>query len=577
MSYLKIFCTKRSTSFIVSILILFVNTQLVQAAPSPPDPIVQKGSSLHDKEQQKQKARETEQERLFNQQKPDVFLQKEHDKQTTLTLPEETPSFLIQNIVLEGQSTDQFPWTKHVLAPYIGQKIGWQGINLIVKQLTENFVDRGFVTTRVLIPQQNLSQGTLTLTLVPGIIQDIRFAQGSAQTNWHNAFPARPGQILNLRDLEQGLEQMKRVPSQDVEMELVPGEKEGESIVVLSLKKTKPWKTILSLDDSGSQATGRLQTSGTFSYDNLFGSNDLFNLSYNFDADREQNSHGTRGNSIYYSIPQGYWTYTFSGSSYRYHQTVPLENDAFRFSGKSTKFEFNVDRLIYRDQNSKTTLGLGLTKSHSKSYIEDTELEGQRRDMTAAQISLTQKQYIGQNVLDYTVGYKRGVPWFGAQEYFKEADLPTSRYQLWTLDANLTVPLQFGSRKGQYTGILHGQYTQDTLYASEFLSIGNRYTVRGFDGETTLSAENGWYLQNEFSIALDDANQLYIGLDYGQISGATANQNAGKKLAGAVLGLRGKLDASRTQYDLFVGTALKKPKHMEAKGAVIGFQLIYQM
>ena len=558
--------TKLSKLCIASVLLLSVNFNLAQAAPTPGE-----------REEQNRRARQEEQDRQLNQQKPDVFLQKEREKRRILTLPEETPSFPIQKVALTGKGIERFSWAQDIVDQYAGQKIGWQGINLIVKSLTEAFVDRGFVTTRVLIPQQNLAKGTLTLLIVPGLIQDIRLADPTMHANWKSAFPARPGQILNLRDLEQGLEQMKRVPSQDVDMKLLPGDKEGESIVLITVKQTKPWKAIVSLDDSGSKATGKLQASETFAYDNLFSSNDLFNLSYNSDADRERSNHGTRGNSLYYSAPQGYWTYTFSSSTYQYHQSVATIGNTFVFSGETTNLELKAERLVYRDQARKTTLGFSLIQSHSKSYVDDTEIEVQRRDTTATKLAVSQKQYLGKNVLDYTVAYKRGVPWFGAQDDLKGPDLPTSRYDLWMLDASLSMPVQFGRTKAQYSATLHGQYTPNRLYGCEFLSIGNRYTVRGFDGEQTLSAENGWYLQNELDFPLSPYTQMYLGLDCGQISGPSANQSAGKTIAGTVLGFRGKLDASRTQYDVFIGSPLKKPDALGVKRPVVGFQLVYQI
>ncbi|MGP1477726.1 MAG: POTRA domain-containing protein, partial [Phocaeicola sp.] len=39
-----------------------------------------------------------------------------------------------------------------------------------------------------------------------------------------NAFPIKEGDILNIRRLEQGLEQMKRVSSSDVSMKLLPAD-----------------------------------------------------------------------------------------------------------------------------------------------------------------------------------------------------------------------------------------------------------------------------------------------------------------------------------------------------------------
>ena len=50
---------------------------------------------------------------------------------------------------------------------------------------------------------------------------------------------------------------MKRVPNQDVDMQIVQGSSTGESDVVISVKRQKPWSLTLSADDSGLKSTGQ--------------------------------------------------------------------------------------------------------------------------------------------------------------------------------------------------------------------------------------------------------------------------------------------------------------------------------
>lgn len=60
-------------------------------------------------------------------------------------------------------------------------------------------------------------------------IRHVRFADEKLRGTWKTVFPTRDGELLNLRDLEQGLEQMKRVSSQDVSMEIVPADVPGDA------------------------------------------------------------------------------------------------------------------------------------------------------------------------------------------------------------------------------------------------------------------------------------------------------------------------------------------------------------
>ena len=57
-----------------------------------------------------------------------------------------------------------------------------------------------------------------------GRLHKIIYGKDSAVIPWKNAFPIKEGDILNIRRLEQGLEQMKRVSSLDVSMKLLPAD-----------------------------------------------------------------------------------------------------------------------------------------------------------------------------------------------------------------------------------------------------------------------------------------------------------------------------------------------------------------
>ncbi len=46
--------------------------------------------------------------------------------------------------------------------------LGGQGISEIIKRIQNAIIEKGFVTTRVLAQPQDLRQGRLVLTVVPG-------------------------------------------------------------------------------------------------------------------------------------------------------------------------------------------------------------------------------------------------------------------------------------------------------------------------------------------------------------------------------------------------------------------------
>jgi hemolysin activation/secretion protein len=150
---------------------------------------------------------------------PDVRLQ-ESVPEISTDLPKDTVCFTIDRIELDGLP-EYFSWAQTLVDRYLGLCIGREGINRLLRLLQREFLARGFVTTRVYLPPQELVTATLRFTVVPGKVKTVRFADDDPSGTWTTAFPLRSGDLLNLRDLEQGLEQMKRLPSQDIEMEIV--------------------------------------------------------------------------------------------------------------------------------------------------------------------------------------------------------------------------------------------------------------------------------------------------------------------------------------------------------------------
>ncbi len=220
--------------------------------------------------------------------------------ETYPALPSEQPCFRIDRFALYVPDTlpesakaigasalpmDRLAFAREWLTHYAGQCAGKQGIDTLVKGLSRAILARGYITTRVLLPEQDLKTGTLKLALVPGTIRRVRFTDEKLRGTWKTAFPTRDGELLNLRDLEQGLEQMKRVSSQDVSMQIVPADVPGESDIVLDVKRGKPWTVVASIDNSGTRATGRLQGNLSLGIDNPLGLNDIFNIGVSQDLE----------------------------------------------------------------------------------------------------------------------------------------------------------------------------------------------------------------------------------------------------------------------------------------------------
>ena len=146
-------------------------------------PIQERDIGIRNQQELQRQQQQEQQQRQQLERVPDVRLTAP-EKATSQTQPIETPCFLIERLQLQnglGLPLPEFDWVlEQLTAPdapvFIGQCVGAQGVAWLIERAQKILVDRGFVTSRVLATQQDMSQGTLALTLIPGRIRAIRLA-----------------------------------------------------------------------------------------------------------------------------------------------------------------------------------------------------------------------------------------------------------------------------------------------------------------------------------------------------------------------------------------------------------------
>jgi hemolysin activation/secretion protein len=432
--------------------------------------------------------------------RPDVRLERPSATETAhLPATDESPCFRIDHIELNGEEASRFRWALRAadLAddPATGRCLGVNSINVVMGRVQNAIIARGYVTTRVLAAPQDLTGGVLTLTVVPGRIRAIRFADDvNRAPSLSTAMAAEAGDLLNLRDIEQSLENFQRVPTVAADIQIVPaqgeGAKPGESDLVVRWAQQKPARVNLTLDDSGSKATGRMLAGATLSLDNALSLNDLFYVSLGRGV-FNGNAKGTSNWTMHYSLPlSGNWLANSTFSSYDYHQVVagPFQN--FVYSGTSRNTEARLSRLLFRDVASKTGLYVRGWQRVSDSAIDDVRIDVQHRRTGGWEAGLTHKHFIGAAVLDATLAYRRGT---GAFESLPAPEEPfgegTSRMKLATADVQFVAPFKLGEQSLRYNASWRAQWNYTPLVPQDRFAIGGRYTVRGFDGEVSLSGE----------------------------------------------------------------------------------------
>lgn len=523
-------------------------------------------------------------------------------------------------------------------------------INAIATRVQNRLIEQGYVTSGIMVGDQNLTDGELRLTLIPGKIAQVVVNTADSkvpvyvkQTN--RAYPAildtaltiQTGKLLNIRDLETTLLNFKRVPSADANFKIAPSHTGlnpsadnaintlgtlGFSDILIDYTQHRRLRGSLSIDDSGSKSTGKYQGVATLSLDNLANYNDLFYLSFGRDLGNQINddkdhpsdkSKGSKNYGIGYVIPIKSSVLQLNANRYSYHQTVAGSTQDYIYGGTSRGYNAKLSHLVHRDAHSKSHVYAGGYAKSQQSDIDGTMIDVQTRKTAGYLFGMSHETTFGKRAnhsLSTDISYKRGTAAFNAlpspEELFDEGSARVGIYQL---NSNLT------SRYGPIIGnkplpIIHSttlkaQYSTDSLTPDLKMAIGGRYTVRGFDGERSLSADNGILVRQDISFYPSFLNKqsannhsttinqnnirnsqashaIYLGMDAGYITNHDKSQNKrllGQHLAGAFIGIKGHYTPNTNNpylsfnYDIFTSKAVSEPTGFSNKDWVSGVSL----
>jgi len=322
------------------------------------------------------------------------------------------PCFNISRVEIEGAASLSAIAVGKVTKRYDNRCVGVADITTLLKAITDLYLDKGFVTSRAYVPPQDIAgTGLLRLVVVEGTISDIYLNGQPAERNgsFATAFPDVKGEVANIRDIEQGLDQINRLSSNDAKTSMLPGKEDGTSILNVENKPRKRWYASISNNNLGQESTGYCQTNVSVGFDDLLGINDQLGFSYGrsgLDYPWDDDGRGQSNSySVNTSVPYGYWTFSTNGSWYEYNSTIPGNFGPIETSGNSGQVGFGIDRVILRDKDSITTLRGGLTYKQTDNFLLGNRIEVGSRRYTIGSLGLSRSQRIlgGVIALDFAL------------------------------------------------------------------------------------------------------------------------------------------------------------------------------
>lgn len=462
-----------------------------------------------------------------------------------------------------------------VVAPFRGRMLTTEDLERLRLALTLMYVNKGYITSGAIIPDQDVSFGVITYQIIEGKLTRID-VEGNEwfRTSYLRDRVARgvttPVTLAPLQERLQLLQQDPRI--QRINAELRPGDQRGESVLNLRVTEASPFKAWLEFNNFQTPVVGAERGLGTVAHHNLTGNGDPFSFTYG----------RSRGVDpiidTFYTLPLNRYDTTFT-ASYRRNDFLVIEAPFrpldLRVQAEIIGFtlrhpvvrtlsdEFAVAIVGERLYNKVTSIfdvpgvaslfipGSSPTGVNTVSALRFVQEWTHRT--TNSVFAARSRFTVGLDVLEATINH---------------GPLPDSQYFAWL--GQLQGVRRFDDWWGlQLLGRMDLQVANDRLFPLEQVPVGGRFSVRGYR-ENTLVRDNAYLASVEArwplwrSAAGEDRLQFAQFIDLGRAWNAKGRTPDPETLASVGLGVRWMiLPQDRARFEVYWGVPLN---HVQTPG-----------
>jgi hemolysin activation/secretion protein len=495
----------------------------------------------------------------------------------------------VREVRLVGNTVFTAAQLAEVTAPYTNRELTTEDLESLRLALTVFYINKGYVTSGARIPDQRVDDGIVTIEIVEGVLTRIEI-EG---LRWFRAsylekrIALGAGPPLNIGPLQERLQLLQQDPRiQRLNAELLPGLKPGESELRVRVQEHRPYHAWLDFDNHQTPVVGAERGLATIAHDNLTGNGDAFSFQYG----RSSGVNPIINSS--YRLPVNRYDTTLVGE-YRRNDFLVIEQP---FKPLDITVDVEIIGVSIRQPIVKTLtrdFTIGLTGEH---IYNKTFLLGETFDLipgsqngvanvTAVRFFQEYVQRDESSVFSVYSRFSLGLDALGATINSAE-DVPDGQFFSWL--GQIQWAKRFDRWRGiQLIGRLGAQLSNDLLYPLEQMSVGGRFSVRGYR-ENALIRDNAVLASLEARIPVyrsslgETVLELAPFTDFGNgwlAKGAEALKTQ-DMLASVGLGLRWNiLPQERARFEVYWGQKLNYVATLDANNLQdygIHLQLVVQ-
>jgi hemolysin activation/secretion protein len=476
----------------------------------------------------------------------------------------------VQRINVAGSTVFPPEALAKITERYENRYLTQEDLQALRLELSRLYADAGFVNSGVILPDQTIRDGQITYQVIEGGVSELNISGNrwfrTGYLRRRLAFTAP----LNVNELQRQIQLLLDDPRiQRLRVDLKPGLRPGESVLDVQVEDRQPFRLLLDFNNHQSPSVGAERGIVTLENVNLLGWGDILTLRYGRSDGLDPLL------DFRYAVPLNAWDTT---ASFQYRRNaLSVLDEQFRdldIKSESEIFTAGIRQPLYRTPQTVVAvelIGERLEETTTLLGKPFPLLPGARDNgetvVTALRVAQEFVHRTQRQAIALRSRFSFGIDALGAT-INSDPDVPDGRFFSWLGQ------VQWASRlpvlDSQLIVRTDVQLTPDPLLTLEQVSIGGRFTVRGYR-ENTLVRDNALLASVELRVPLvrnapwADYLELAPFFDYGRGWNAVGETPDPIDISSVGLGLRWALTfpgvvSVKPQFEVYFGYRLRDVK-----------------
>ena len=417
-----------------------------------------------------------------------------------LNTPVTADRFAIQGFNIKGVATLSEDEIRLATQGHVGSDKSFGDIQQVIDAIEARYRDKGFGAVQVLLPEQDISQGTVAIDIVETPIGNV-VVRGNSQYSAANIRRSIPGLVEgktpNAKTISQNVQLANENQGKQVDVVLAVGKADNTVDARIEVKEDRTRRFFALFDNTGTEPTGEYRVGVGYIHNNLFDRDHSGTVAYTTTPDAPS-SVKIDVYSLNYRIP----FYALGDSlsflyGYSNVSTPTAQATGFSINGKGSVAALRWNYYLPRQGEFSAQIIGGIDWKQVKSACTDTNnnvVTGTAGciDYTTTPLSLTytgRKDGIGSQ-FDYSLGAAYNIPTGDEFAFTTATESGKDHYTLAAGNRKASDNFSLVRAAGSYTSSFHGwlarvavtgQYApKGAMVSSEQVGLAGAQAVRGF-------------------------------------------------------------------------------------------------